>query len=65
MANLRGVLGTEKSTVSRLSRRVISATLNTWEGKVEVTLLAEGDYMVNVNGKTVATGNVNNQEDME
>lgn len=62
MANLRGVIESDKSTVSRLSSHIIGAALNTHEGRIAVDLTADGRYFVRVNGKPIANGNVNEEQ---
>lgn len=47
MANLRGwVEGDSPTRASRQARRVIEATLATWEGKISIHLLHNGDFEV-------------------
>ncbi len=59
MANLRGVIRSDKSECSRLSSRVIQSTLNTHGGRVETVLSKDGKYRVYVNGIFVTAGDVN------
>jgi len=61
MAALIGYLeyGHHAGTVHRLAHKVIESELRTWEGKINTTLTKDGTFYVSVNGKDVATGNVN------
>ena len=61
MAALIGYLeyGHHAGVVHRLAHRTISAQLRTWEGRIDATLNKDGTYYFSVNGKDIATGNVN------
>jgi len=61
MAALIGYLeyGHHAGIVHRLSHKVIESQLRTWKGRIDTTLLKDGTYYVSVNGKDIATGNVN------
>lgn len=64
MAALRGFLsGDDRQNVTRNGHRYVSATLATWDGKVNVTLRPDGDARVTVENdrhgpREVWTGNV-------
>lgn len=58
MANLRGIIESDKSSCSRLSTHIIGSSLSTWGGKIETTLNKDGKYYVTVNNKLIATGYV-------
>lgn len=62
MANLRGVLKSDRSEVSRLSSHEISSRLNTWEGYVRTHLFKNGRVVVFVNEEKIYEGNVNQEE---
>lgn len=46
MAPLYGRLRGERGEVTRTARRQLSATLQTWDGRVSVTLWADGTFIV-------------------
>jgi len=64
MAALIGYLnyGHHAGTIHRLAHRDINATLATWEGDINTWLSKDGTYSVEVNGKEIARGNVNEKE---
>ncbi len=61
MAALIGYLtyGHHAGTIHRLAHRVIESQLATWEGRIDTTLTKDGKYWVSVNGKEIASGDVN------
>ena len=46
-------------TIHRLAHRDIDSQLATWSGHIDTHLSKDGSYAVYVNGKEIATGNVN------
>ncbi len=61
MAALIGYLeyGHHAGTVHRLAHKRIESELRTWEGRIDTQLEKDGTFYVSVNGKQIATGNVN------
>jgi len=51
--------GHHAGTIHRLAHRDINSTLATWHGDINTWLSKDGSYSVCVNGKEIATGNVN------
>ena len=64
MAKLRGLLQSDNSTASRLSKDTICSRLNTDDGRIIITLRADGDFSVSILGtdyspRSIAKGNIN------
>lgn len=51
MANLIGYLQGNRGEVSRLGSDTIRANLQTWDGKVDVTLSKNGDFFITIADK--------------
>ena len=64
MAALIGYLnyGHHAGTIHRLAHRDINSKLATWQGDIRTYLSKDGNYLVEVNGKRIAEGNVNERE---
>jgi hypothetical protein len=67
MAALYGRLRGERGEVTRTAGREITATLQTWDGRVSVTLWKDGVFVVEVApldgyAEAVCRGNVNGAE---
>ena len=65
MAALIGYLnyGHHAGTIHRLAHKTISSRLATWEGDINTYLSKDGSYIVYMNNKTVAEGNVNRKQE--
>jgi len=65
MAALIGYLnyGHHAGTIHRLAHRDINSNLATWEGQISTYLSKDGAYSVHVNGKVIASGNVNQRKE--